>query len=268
MDEIPSGLKDVKIWSKDEVTLVCVENFDDEMKELLKKRLAEICWGPTANGSSLVAESYKETMRSLWARVKKKPAKTKIGMVGELLTHLFLAEPGRGFVSVNCMFNLEEASIKKGFDLVLKAEHSTELFLVEVKSSAVQSTKASAKLFKLLKVSDKDIAGKLNNPADNLWSNALSHCSSALRKTDLRDRIEEILGQYRDESLALPTSDTRNVILSGVSFNGAKGFCDPVELCALATSYTKWGNYKSLTLFVLEKDTYEGVLSFIQNEAA
>ena len=90
-----------------------------------------------------------------------------MGMVGELLTHLFLANSDRGFTSVNRFFNLEERSIKKGFDLVLRRDRDGELMFVEVKSSASGSKFNASKLLSLLKTSDADIGGKLAFVAGN-----------------------------------------------------------------------------------------------------
>jgi len=263
-----SDITGVKIFQDPEITVVSIDEFTAELQNLIRERLAEICWGPTANGSRLVAENYKYTMKSLWGRVANKPSKTKIGMAGELITHLFLSRPGAGYVSVNRMFNLEESSIKKGFDLVLTKQEGKELFLVEVKASGILRANSTSKVLRLLKVSNSDMNGKLNNPADNLWNNALSHCSSALKKTDLRDKIEAILEVCRDDALTFPSAKDQNVILAGINFNGDKGFCDLEEIAKSIATYSDWGEYKSLTYFVAQKKTYEAVMSFIESEAA
>ncbi|MCK0120255.1 hypothetical protein MWU61_06870 [Loktanella sp. F6476L] len=261
-------IEGVKVFQNPAITVVSIDEFTVELQDLLKERLAEICWGPTANGSKLVAESYEYTMQSLWGRVSNKHFKTQIGMAGELITHLFLARPSAGYVSVNRMFNLEESSIKKGFDLVLTKQESGELFLVEVKASGILTSDSKKKVLNLLKVSNNDMNGKLNKPADNLWNNALSHCSSALKKTDLRDKIEAILEVCRDEALTFPSAKDQNVILAGINFNGDKGFCDLEEIAKSIAAYKKWGQYKSLTYFVAQKKTYTAVLTFIESEAA
>ncbi len=267
MKEIHVGVNGVKISGCDGFYFVSIEDFSDEMKERLRKRLSEICWGPTANGSSLVAESYQKTMNSLKSRIKKKADTTKMGMVGELLTHLFLADQSLGFVSVNRMFNLEESSIKKGFDLVLQHQEQGELHLVEVKSSAIDADNIEGKILNLFKICNSDMDKKLNSPADNLWNNALSHCSSALRKTDLRDTIEDVLEKLRDDALTLPTSESHNVIFSAIGFQDTSNLCCSDKLHEMSQNYDSWGSYKSITFFGLEKRAYEAVLEFIDEEA-
>lgn len=207
-------------------------------------------------------------MRSFWKRIKNKPMKTKVGMIGELITHLFLTGDGAPYSSVNRLFNLEEASIKKGFDLVVRDLSSNELHFVEVKSSAVMSKNPTTKLTRLLRTADKDISGKLNAPADNLWDNALAHCSSAMRKTDLRDRIEDILAAFKEDAYEAPSSGTHHVILSAISFNKTAGYCTPQAYETARKAVKAWGSYKSLTYFVAQKKTYEAIIDFIEKEAA
>ncbi len=266
MQELTDSVDGVSIWTSENVTFVTVDEFTTELKEYLRSRLAEICWGPTVHGRKLLKHSYHQTMKSFWSRVSTHSDNTQIGMVGELLTHLFLADHRLGFSSVNRLFNLEERSIKKGFDLVLRREKDDELTFVEVKSSASKPLNSSTQLLALLKTANADICHKLNNPSENLWDNALNHCRSAL-KGDLRDRIEEILEDLRDDALDEPSSSDYNVVLSGVGFSGDTSFCLPSELSEKVESFSKWGAYKHISFFAAQKRTYQAIISFIEEEA-
>jgi hypothetical protein len=266
MKELSHGISGVSAWADGNVTLVTVDEFTSELKDYLRSRLAEICWGPTVHGRKLRTHSYSQTMKSFWNRISTHSDNTKIGMVGELLTHLFLSDSRLGFSSVNRFFNLEERSIKKGFDLVLSREGDEELAFVEVKSSASKHINSSTQILSLLKTADTDICGKLNNPPENLWDNALNHCRSALRG-DLRDRIEAILEDLRDDALESPSSDGYNVVLSGVSFSGATSFCLLNELSEKVKEFEGWGAYKSINFFATQKPTYQAIIKFIEEEA-
>ncbi|WP_335640963.1 hypothetical protein [Loktanella salsilacus] len=258
----------VTAWGNDRINLISIDDFTVELEALIRERFSEICWGPAALRSGSAAHNYKNTMRSMWRRISTKSEATKIGMIGELLTHLFLVGEDRKFQSVNMLFNLEEASIKKGFDLVVRASANDEIYLVEVKSSAIARINAESKAIAMLNKGDADIFGKLNNPADNLWSNALHHCSSALRKTDLRDKIEEILSHFQDEAFTAPSAAAHNVILAGVGFNAGKAFCEAVKLQTKIDGKANWNQYKSLEFFIAQKETFQATIDFIEKEAA
>lgn len=266
MHEINLAIPSVSLWTDGNISLVTIDELSRELKKHIKDRLSEICWGPVSKGKAIKRYSYEETMNSLWRRISTAHDNTKTGMVGELITHLFLVNNELGYESVNRFFNLEERSIKKGFDLVLRKVGDDSLSFVEVKSGGGSYVDRALKLTSLLKTANDDIASKLDNPEENLWDNALNHCRTALTG-DLREKIEEMLEQLLDDALKTPKIQDYEVILSGIAFSDESEFCAVDSLKTAIENREGWAEFKSIVFFAAQKKTYHAVVDFIKEEA-
>lgn len=101
-------------------------NFD----EIIKKEFVEICCGYCICDYYDVSEIAEEFIRRI--NGKKEPESRKVGFIGELLYYVFAKYKFPFLKAINPMFNSEEGSFKKGFDMI--SEYNDEIWYSEVKS--------------------------------------------------------------------------------------------------------------------------------------
>ncbi len=66
-------------------------------------------------------------------------------MLGELLSHVIILKLFPNFEVVSPFFNMEEKSIRKGFDLLLYEASTNNIWITEVKSGAKGRTRPLAR---------------------------------------------------------------------------------------------------------------------------
>lgn len=178
--------------------VISVKEIAGQTKELLDKFFVSICEGESDSELGLVKSRLANFLKT-------KKEDTQMGAVAEFFVHLYLntLEYKQEFL----FFNLEEGSIKKGFDGIFSKDGQT--YLVESKSGSILSHDAGHK--KKLKVAYSDlrnyVSGKSEKGKNNPWKNAYNHAShcdvgagKSIRKKikDLRDMYD--YGKYTDIS--------------------------------------------------------------------
>lgn len=202
-------------------------------------------------------------------RFEKKDYRTKIGMIGELLSHVIFIRYNDNFNSINPFFNMEEKSITKGFDLLLvDEENENKLWITEVKSGELASMNNSNKKNKnLLSVAKSDLKKRLNSNENHIWHNAINGASISMRKGDLKDAIIDILEDSLEDSYKnISISKNKNVIISSVLFNDIN---DMIDLESLENFHSKTISddlFSDLIVFSIHKKTYEKVVKFLKSE--
>lgn len=154
------------------LTIIDIENIDEKMKTALDDNFVFICEGNT--GSSL--STVKTRVRNLYAT---KNPEWIMGATAEFFVHLYIRLTG---FKQECLFlNLEENSIKKGFDGFYSKDGLE--WLMESKAGSIDS-KGISHVGKVTlamndlstKVSGRDKSGKKGQP-NNPWQEAYSHAS-------------------------------------------------------------------------------------------
>ena len=216
-------IKGVTISSK-ESSIVCrIDNFSDELKAEIRERLATVCHGPDAVAEDSVFSLYKNTLKEFNKRYRSKTEKTKKGMIGELLTHILIFQAHENLESANPFFNMEEASIKKGFDLIFFDKELNRIWVSEVKSGSAGKNSANSFNNGLINKAKNDLRSRLNENETNLWHNAINGAKIALSIGKVKDRINEILEDcYQEAADEEQDSTSKNVILISVTF---KKYC-------------------------------------------
>ena len=118
---------------------------------------------------------------------------TYIGAIAEFFIHLFLNYIG--FKQECLYFNLEERSIKKGFDGYYS--FNDETWIMESKSGYQNSEGANHE--NKLRISYQQLKDKItsNNPSlNNPWRNALNHARVALSQQDILKELQLFSQQY------------------------------------------------------------------------
>jgi len=248
--------------------LVChIESLSDELKGNISKRLSEICYGAAKAASQSEVYAYKLTLKEFLKRYESKTDKIKKGMVGELLTHVLLMHFVEKYSSINPYFNMEEESIKKAFDLVLRDSDTGELWYSEVKSGEVNNQTSIEKTKSLLSTAKSELKEKLNSSRHALWENAINGAIISIQSAKLKGEIQKILEEC---NLAAVNENSKskdhNAIVISVLY---RDLDDSIEVEAIDEKHkrmVKKNEFKGLLTFAVQKETYQAVVNFLSEE--
>jgi hypothetical protein len=172
------------------ISIIDIPEIDPQLKLLLDEKLISICEGCSPSELTLVKSRVLRFMAP-------KDANTKMGATAELFMHLYLSTLG---FKQECLFlNLEENSIKKGFDGYYSKEN--EEWIMESKSGAIETIGISHR--SKIKESYEDLKSKLAGGANNNpWRNAYNHASHADVGThpSIKSQIRKLADSYEAKS--------------------------------------------------------------------
>jgi hypothetical protein len=152
-----------------------LESLSDEFNDHLQSVLASFCYGAQTAGEDAEYYSVSRTIEEFFRRYDSKPIRTRIGMAGELVVHLFMPHAHPDLLSAAVFFNKEERSIKKGFDLTFRSAVHGDVWYGEVKSGEASGGQtADEKAKDLLETASSDLKGKLGPKAtQSHWDSAI-----------------------------------------------------------------------------------------------
>lgn len=127
----------VEIESGKNLHILKVNLYDDKLISLINKYLVKICEGDDS-------QEIIKVKKRLLKFIESKQETTKMGAIAEFFIHLYLNDSN--YKQEFLFFNLEETSIKKGFDGVYTKEN--EMYIIESKSGD-ESTKTISHISKL-----------------------------------------------------------------------------------------------------------------------
>lgn len=255
---------------EDKYCLFYVANFSDDLKKRLRNQFAIICHGEEYAGSGRIMYNYQSTVKSFLERYESKSASTKKGMIGELLIHLLLGAYFEEYKVVSPFFNMEEKSIKKGYDVVLTEVNNPTIWLTEVKSGELHKDKNSSQtMTDLINTAKDDLKNRLSEANETLWHEAINGAKIAFdSKNTMKEAVMDVLMSWGDKAYCgNNTSIDKNVILSGVVFADVK---DKITLDVPAErqlNIEREGIFNKVYVIALQKETYDKVYQFIRDEA-
>lgn len=249
-------------------TVCRINNFSDELGHEIRDRLSAICHGPDAVAKNSVFSSYKQTLKEFNKRYSSKSVEIQKGMIGELLTHILLLKTHPSFEPASPFFNMEEGSIKKGFDLIIFDSKFNQIWISEVKSGNAGGKNANSFNKSLLNRAKNDLIQRLNDNDTNLWHNAINGAKIALSTGKTKDRINQILEEcYKEAAEEGQDGSSKNVILISVTY---KSIMDPInvhEVKEKGKEIIADKLFKDVIVFSIQKETYQRVAEFLESEA-
>lgn len=265
-----AALDGVRFLKKKSHAICHIDFFSEDFKKLIRNQLSSVCHGPSKASWNRKAYSYKSTLKGFLDRYDSKSDDIKIGMIGELLTHLLILEYFPEFNAVSPYFNMEEKSVKKGFDIILFSITNNEIWITEVKSGQLNKNKnANQTNSLLLGRAKRDLKGRLSENETSLWENAINGALVALEdKKDAKEAVLEILGDIGDEveeNQAISTD--KNVILVTSLFANLSDQIKERGIITYSNGVKKQKIFKELIVFSIQKNTYERVVDFLREEA-
>jgi hypothetical protein len=261
-------IKDININEKTNVCLCEIANFSNEFKELIRNKLTKICYGIYKSKEDKALYSYKNTIKEFIKRYSTKSEEIKKGMIGELLAHVLFVNYRKNIIPVSPFFNLEEESIKKGFDILLFDKKDKEIWLSEVKSGETDKS-SDSKTHDLLNLAKRDVLGKINNNVTNIWHNAINCALIALSSDDdIKGIINKILNLGLKKAMNYENEGSYyNVVLVSVLFNTIS---DKITFNNIKDLFEKMISkklFKKLIVFSIHKNTHKKIESFLYEES-
>ncbi|MDX7989376.1 hypothetical protein FE392_19100 [Xenorhabdus sp. 12] len=161
---LPSEIK--KLTSTHELHVIDIIEIDNIIEYQLDSFLVSICEGDSDSELTAVKRRLKQFLDT-------KSEQIKMGAVAELFVHLYLG--GKDYKQEFLFFNLEEGSIKKGFDGYFSK--SDETYILESKSGYIDSINVThkSKLQEAYNDLEKYVSGKSDKSKNNPWRNAYNH---------------------------------------------------------------------------------------------
>jgi hypothetical protein len=251
-----------------ETAVLVVEHVSDELKKLLRQRLAAFCFGAVEVELDSDYYSFEATITELLTRFDSKPKATKIGMVGELVVHVLMPSSHPSLSSSAIYFNKEERSIKKGFDLTFH-EGTKAIWYGEVKSGHVKDNEsADDKSSSLLKTAAADVAGKLSQDAQrSRWDAAIYDAGLTLESS----QAKTVKALLRSDArvIATGTQIKKNVVLAATVVHSV-GHCRvSVEATAVvAEEIVNSKRFDATRILVIQQEELETIMSYLRSEVA
>lgn len=269
MSKVLKTIKGVKFSKKNGYAICYIEDFSDELQKIIRGRLTAVCFGMSDATSCKKIYSYPSTIKEFMSRYDSKPTNTKKGLIGELLTHILIAELFPEYTVISPFFNLEERSIKKGFDVILTSVKDNELWITEVKSGELHKGKTSDETMDdLVSLARSDLLLRLNGENKSLWLNAINDAKIALDKhDDLKEVVVDILENLGDKSVdGLVDSKELNVFLTGTLFAPLTDLFCETKVRQKQILISSENKFKGIFVLSIQKDTYKKVYAFLKQE--
>lgn len=187
---VPAIYTTYKIDDTAALTIVEIENIDENIKTILDNNFVSICEGQLSSSDlctvkKLVIDLYKGKGEN-WI----------LGATAEFIIHLILKLLK---FKQECMYlNLEEKSIKKGFDGLYSIEDT--VWIMESKSG--QTNNIHKFHANKVKIALNDLKDKLSGSNNNPWRNAYSHAGHIDVKAsqNILDKIKVLSNDYTNKT--------------------------------------------------------------------
>ena len=263
-------LNGVQILFKNGYGLCHISNFSDELKQVLKNHLTRICYGENHATSGYAMYRYKPTIEAFLERYEKKPVKTQKGMIGEFLSHIIINELFDDFETASPFFNLEETSIKKGFDLLLYSSLNHKVWITEVKSGDIRKGKdVNATTQILLNTAYNDLKTRLNENEMNHWTNAMNAASVAISQhRNYKDVVLNLLSSEGEKSSEKKSTSTDNyVFLIANLFHDISSKTLEKTVMDFHKNMVKKKEFADVFCFSIQKSTLSKIVNFLIEES-
>jgi len=236
-----------------ELHIVDVEYLTPEILDYINEHFVTICEGDS--GSNL--ETVKKRALSFF---ENKTESTKMGAIAEFFIHLYLKK--QGFKQECMFFNLEEGSIKKGFDGYYSIDEKE--WIMESKSGNVNSQSITHS--KKITEAYNDLVDKFKgNVSNNPWKNAYNHASQIDVRTsgDIRKNIKFLSDNFTNQ--IFPSINDFNIIPAATIFlNGQWENYDVGKLKQQISKNISKFNYRKILIICLTKKSTNLIIDFLK----
>lgn len=237
---------------KDDFIIIKVNTISDELKKIIKDELISICHGESASRSRLSIYSFKKTIKRL-KNLHSENENINIGIMGELLLNIIIRIFKKDRKIVSPFFNMEQNSIKKGFDIIA-VDNEKNLWIIESKAGELGNNfkNANAKVCERIRKAKNDLNDRLNSENSTLWLNAINNVKVCLDDRNEKEAIIKILDLCESNH----TSSDINVILGGIVFCDFNTTIEENNIQDLFTRISNEKLFSKIFVIAIQKKTY------------
>ncbi|MGX5728579.1 Hachiman antiphage defense system protein HamA [Metapseudomonas otitidis] len=264
------GINGVSVNKFDDHALFVIDSLSDEVKRLIRENFSAYCHGADLAVNGGLMFKYEATLSFFLEVFDSKSEDIQKGLIGELIIHVILKSLYKGFEVVSPYLNLEEKSIKKGFDLLLYEVTGKELWITEVKSGGKRKNKCQNQTISVLLADARDdLKYRLSNDELNYWRNAIHAVRSAVEGTkDYKDVIVSILQGEGEMVLRKSSTGADNsVIIVGVLFHDVAEQVELQTIQKFSERLNKKSPFKKSVVIGVQKGTIEKIVDFLRSES-
>jgi hypothetical protein len=261
-------LPGLEVFQKENHTVTFIHCISKEFEDLLKEQLPIICHGQFKSDMNINRYSYLNTIKEFWERYKTKSDDIKVGMVGELLVHVLINAYHRDFKTMSPFFNMEERSIRKGFDLVLFKNNS--IWLAEIKSGRLHKNKnADETKNDLLNLAKRDLQKRVEEGAFSIWENAINAATITMgQNKKISETMIQNLYKLCDEiSMGLSQSNRSNALLASTIFEISGSKISEQKTKEFLEQIESEKIFNNVFVMAMQQKTLDSFESFFQKEA-
>lgn len=229
------------------IHFINIQDIDTKLQSLIEENITSIWDGDFGTPIDVVKTEIFNFFKTKSDDIKK-------GAVAEFIVHLYLKVCG---FSQECLFkNLEEGSIKKGFDGYYS--FSNEEWIMESKSGSIDTNGISHK--KKIKEAYDDLKDKIEGKVtNNPWSNAYNHAIAAGTSPDILKNIKNLSINYVRKTF--PDISTLNIIPSSTIYHNGIWDDNLVKpdhdtISKLSESF----NYKKINIICVNKKSIDKLI--------
>jgi hypothetical protein len=232
-----------------------LQEITDEIKSFIDSKIVNITNGTRKIDLKIVKTKLKNFLAS------KKGSTTEMGAIAEFFIHLYLST--QGYKQECLFFNLEENSIKKGFDGYYSKE--TLEWIMESKSG-LSSTKGISHKSKIKEAYD-DLDNKLKgNVSNNPWENAFRHADQ--KSVNTQQNIVTNIDNFSNEFELGIFKDIKdfNIIPSATIFLDGSWSNDIEKIKQEITTLISTLEYQKLEVICFTKKSLTIFLDYLNSE--
>ena len=251
----------------DNITICYIKDFSDNFKKHIKDVLTIVCYGPTIkNSEDIKYYPFKDTIKSFKERYDCKTAKTKTGMLGELLAHVLINLYSDNLKVFSQYFNKEESSIRKGFDILYIDTLHNCIRYGEVKSGEKLPNETVSQYNNgLLYDAESDLKEKLTDSTRTvIWDCAKCDANAYMKSAVTQNYINlhSLLQNDRNSH----RSNDKKVILISVCFSDINDRINLQETKNYYARHCQRNNFSDTIIFSIQKSTFQKIEQFFNEE--
>lgn len=207
---------------------------------------------------------YQQTVREFLDRYDTKTDLQKKGIIAELLTHVLARHYLDNLEPVSILFNKEERSMRKGFDLIFLEPVYGTVWYSEVKSGHPSATDTpSAKCLDLLRIARTDITDRLTNAPRSVWFSAVVDSNLTVSER-IRPALRRLL--EADAPAKRPDDFSAAAILIAVVYASPTNEVNYDDISEYFRNAYEDELFSDLIVLSVQKETVARVVDFLRGE--
>lgn len=250
-----NGLRSIIIG---DASILLLDRVTDEVRQALRSRLADYCYGRVRAGEDPVYYSFDLTIREFFRLYDTKPDAIKLGLAGELIVHLLASHGHDRLVSACVYLNKEEHSVKKGFDLTFRDEIDSGIWYGEVKSGRLNDLQtADSKVHDLIGDAELGLNAMFTSAVEKKrWDAAISDADMALQTSEASTVKKLLRADFKTIDGGSPVK-VRALLCAVVMHPFDRSEISEATGAALLASVSGRGRFNALRLLLLQQSDLE-----------